>query len=318
MRYNHLLTFCLNIQQRNVMGVAILNYRNDIILNEQYDISQKHGIREIVTYAYEIFLQKRNLPEFTDTKFIGVGVIVSGIFDKHTKVIINAAIPFLEDAPVKAVVEEIFGMPCYVDNESNLCAISVQQAYPDMSDFLYMHISQGVGIGIIANGALLSGYDGYAAEIAHLPFGNPNRRCPICKSYGCLEPELSLSGLLHNGIWRDTYASDKEQWSQMVKLIQAGDPKYADFLREKGALIGKVLYVLIDLFNPQSVFIGGDIVDIFEQLRPYAKEVIQNHCFMIRDRILPIQCDNQSSVSMILGLNHAMCEKWEPLNGALY
>lgn len=104
----------------------------------------------------------------------------------------------------------------------------------------------------------------------------------------------------------------------MVKLIQAGDPRYTDFLREKGALIGKVLYVLIDLFNPQKVFIGGDIVDIFEQLRPYAEEAIQNHCFMIQNRILPIQCDNQSSVSMILGLNHAMCEKWEPLNGALY
>ena len=83
-------------------------------------------------------------------------------------------------------------------------------------------------------------------------------------------------------------------------------------------MIGKVLFVLIDLFNPQQVFIGGEISDIFEQLRPYTEEMIRQHCFMVRDRILPIECDYHSSTSMILGLNHVMCEKWEPLNGLLY
>lgn len=111
---------------------------------------------------------------------------MSGIFEKRTEIILNSAILAMEGAPVKAIVEDVFQIPCYVDNESNLCAISVQQQRPDMSDFLYMHISQGVGIGIIANGMLLSGYDGYAAEIAHLPFGNPKRRCAVCNNYGCI------------------------------------------------------------------------------------------------------------------------------------
>lgn len=318
MQYDHFLTLCLDIQRRNVMGFAILNYRHEILLHEQYDVSHLNGIREIATYAHEIFQKKRNHPQFQDSKFLGIGVIVSGIFEKRTEIILNSAILAMEGAPVKAVVEDVFQMPCYVDNESNLCAISVQQRYPDMHDFLYMHISQGVGIGIIANGMLLSGYDGYAAEIAHLPFGNPKRRCPVCKNYGCIEPELSVSGLLHNGIWKETSASDEEQWTQMAQAIQSGDPAYSDFLKAKGELIGKVLFVLIDLFNPQQVFIGGEISDIFEQLRPYTEEMIRKHCFMVRDRILPIQCDYQSSISMILGLNHVMCEKWEPLNGLLY
>ena len=318
MQYDRFLTLCLNIQRRNVMGVAILNYRNELLLHEQYDISHVNGIREIANYAKEIFMQKRNLPQLKDAKFFGIGVIVSGIFDKHTQIILNSAILSMEGAPVKAVVEEVFEMPCYVDNESNLCAISVQQRAPDMRDFLYMHISQGVGIGIVANGALLSGYDGYAAEIAHLPFGSPQRRCPVCKNYGCIEPELSISGLLHNGVWPESSANDEEQWARMAAVIQGGDPAYAEFLREKGELIGKVLFILIDLLNPQQVFIGGEISDIFEQIRPYAEAVIKKHCFMVRDRILPLQCDHNSATNMILGLNHVMCERWEPLNGRLY
>lgn len=42
----------------------------------------------------------------------------------------------------------------------------------------------------------------------------------------------------------------------MVREIQSGNPAYAEFLREKGELIGKVLFVLIDLFNPQQVFMA--------------------------------------------------------------
>lgn len=318
MQHDHLLTLCLDIQRRNVMGFAILNYRNEFLLHEQYDVSHLNGIREIATYACEIFQDKRILPQFSGAKFLGVGTIISGIFDKRKEIVVNSAILSMEGAPVKAVVEDVFQMPCYVDNESNLCAVSIQQQRPEMQDFLYMHISQGVGIGIVSNGMLLSGYNGYAAEIAHFPFGDPKRRCPVCKNYGCIEPELSISGLLHNEAWTETSASDEEQWSAMVAEIRSGDPAYRGFLREKGELIGKVLSILIDLFDPQQVFIGGEIADIFPQIQPYMEDVIRRHCFTVWERILPVQCDPQSSISMILGLNHVMCERWEPLNGSLY
>lgn len=143
-------------------------------------------------------------------KFLGVGVSVSGIFDKTTQTIRTSAISYMEGAPVKAVVEDVFGIPCYVDNESNLCAVAVHQQNSHVYDLLYMHISQGVGIGIITGGTLLSGHNGYAAEIAHFPFGTTHRRCPICGNYGCVEPELSVSGMLRNGVWQETSASDAE------------------------------------------------------------------------------------------------------------
>lgn len=318
MQYDHFLTLCLNIQRRDIMEFAILDYRNNLLLHERYNISHINGIREIATYANGIFAQKRKLPQFEHSKFIGVGVIVSGIFDKHTEIILNSAIVSMEGAPVKAVIEDVFQMPCYVDNESNLCAISVQQTHPDMNDFLYLHISQGVGIGIVTNGALLNGYNGYGGEIAHFPLGDPKKRCPVCKNYGCIEMELSIASLLHNGIWHETTESVEKQWAEMSQAIQKTPSVYADFLQEKGQLMGKLLSVLIDLFDPQAVFVGGEISSIFEQIRPYAEEAIYNHCFMVRDRILPLQCDLHSDFSMILGLNYVMCEKWEPLNGKLY
>ena len=318
MQYDHFLTLCLNIQRRDIMEVAILNYRNDLLLHERYNISHVNGIREIAAYANSIFLEKRKLPQFEHSRFIGVGVIVSGIFDRHTEIILNSAIVSMEGAPVKAVIEEVFQMPCYVDNESNLCAISVQQSHPGMDDFLYLHISQGVGIGIVTHGSLLNGYNGYGGEIAPFPPGAPKKRRPACTNHAGIELDLSISSLLHNGIWHETTASAEEQWAEMSQAILDTPSVYASFLQEKGFLIGKLLSVLIDLFDPQAVFIGGEISSIFEQIRPHAEQAIYDHCFMVRDKILPLQCDLHSSFSMILGLNHVMCEKWEPLNGKLY
>lgn len=316
--FDRFLTVCLDLQLRDTMGFAILNYRNEILFHAQYNISHVHGIREIAGYAHEIFLQKRAEPALQHAKFLGVGVSVSGIFDKTTQTIRTSAISYMEGAPVKAVVEDVFGIPCYVDNESNLCAVAVHQQNAHVYDLLYMHISQGVGIGIITGGTLLSGHNGYAAEIAHFPFGTTHRRCPICGNYGCVEPELSVSGMLRNGVWQETSASDAEQWAQMSAKITSGDPAYLGFLKETGELMGKVLSVLIDLFDPQYVFVGGEITDIFEQVCPYAEKVIRKHCFMVRDRVLPLLCDKNSSVNMVLGLNYIMCQKWDPLAGNLY
>lgn len=316
MRFNRFLTFCLDYQRRNVLRLAILNCRNDILLTEQYDTSNLHGFREIVTFAHSIFKDKRKL--FGDSAFLGIGVVVSGIFDKRTQTILNSAILSLEGAPVKSIVEDVFKIPCYVDNEANLCAVSFHHRFPEMQDFLYMHISQGFGIGVIANGALLRGYNGYAAEITHLPFGNPKRRCLTCKNMGCIEPEVSIPGLLDSSAWRGIPGNDTEQWKQLATEIRGGNPAYKSFLLEKGELIGKVLSVLIDLFDPQRIFIGGEITDIYEQIRPSIESPIRQHCFMVRDTILPLNCDYDSATNMMLGVNQIMFEKWEPLSNELY
>ncbi len=323
-RYNSFLTICLDLQRRGLMGFAILNLNDDVLFFRRYDISHCNGIREISSFAYAVFSELR--PNYPDSQYLGVGISVSGIFDKVTEKIIGSAIASLDGAPVKAVVEDVFNMPCYVDNEANLCAIGTYAAHPGEDDLIYMHISEGLGIGIYTGGMLLTGHNGYGGEIAHIPFGTLGRRCPACGCFNCVETELSIPWLLQNPVWKETAASTMVQWSQMAEEINSGSAAYESFLHEKGILIGKLFSVLIDIFNPQHIYIGGDIADIFERLRPSVERFIRSRCiqdqvnsrsFLVRNNILPIICDKNSNEHMMLGLSYSMRRRWDPLGNHL-
>ena len=91
-------------------------------------------------------------------------------------------------------------------------------------------------------------------------------------------------------------------------------------------MIGKLFSVLIDIFNPQHIYIGGDIADIFERLRPSVERFIRSRCiqdqvnsrsFLVRNNILPIICDKNSNEHMMLGLSYSMRRRWDPLGNHL-
>lgn len=319
-RYDSFLTVCLDLQRQGLMEFAVLNLNDDVLFCKRYDISLCNGIREIVQYAYSVFCQLCS--DFPNSQYLGVGVSVSGIFDKASEKIIGSAIPSMDGVPVKAIIEEIFGMPCYVDNEANLCAIGTYATHAGEDDLVYMHISEGLGIGVYTGGKLLSGHNGYGGEIAHIPFGTLGRRCPACGCVNCVETELSIPWLLQNSVWKMTDAPLMDQWAQMAEAINRGDPAYDGFLHDKGVLIGLLFSMLIDIFNPLHVYIGGDITDIFERLRPSVEHCIRSRClrerttsrsFLVRNNILPILCDQNSNEHMMLGLSYSMRRRWDPL-----
>ena len=117
-----------------------------------------------------------------------------------------------------------------------------------------------------------------------------------------------------------------DQWAQMAEAINRGDPAYDGFLHDKGVLIGLLFSMLIDIFNPLHVYIGGDITDIFERLRPSVEHCIRSRClrerttsrsFLVRNNILPILCDQNSNEHMMLGLSYSMRRRWDPLGNRL-
>lgn len=310
------LSICLNIQKRDQMDLAILSINNRVLLFEQYDTSTCDTIEALILFAHERFQEKRkSLSWMKEANYIGVGVSVSGVFDKDSRRIVNSSIPAMENAPVTDTVSRIFQLPCYADNDSNLCAIAMSQKEADVKNLIYMHLSEGAGVGVVCEGALLRGNRGYAAEIAHLPLGKPARKCPSCGNFGCVEPELCAQGLVtDSGICVDG-ETFTEQWKKIAPMIQQNrdDPGITRFIQEKGELVGLVLSILINLFDPQEMIIGGEITAIFPMLKPIIEGVLRQRCAVFSKSEIPILCDPDSSGTIILGLNQMMFERWEPL-----
>lgn len=310
------LAVALDLQLENTLSFAVVNLQDKILYQKSFDISDLKTPEEIVQFARKIFDEfVQSYPE-TDLHFIGIGAAVPAVFDATTGKLALSAVPVYENAPLKALLSEAFSMTVYVDNIANICALSAYTKQQDLKNIVCMDISQGVGVGVIADGQLLRGKNGYAAEVAHVPIGNPDLQCPYCGCYGCIETELSLSGMMR-------YFSDipedlplLERWQRFAEKVSEDNEKTEQILRRVGSLMGQLATILINMFDPEVLYISGYIVDIFDKLRPYFDKETQSRCSMLLDKGLKIETlwhHSLSNEQVYKGLSDALYELWYPI-----
>jgi len=314
------LTICLNFERKDVMDLAVLRTNNEILYFEQFNTSDCRSIEELVCFAHEKFRAlKETQAWFPQASFLGVGVSVSGVFDKETRRIVNSAIPTMENKLVTDMVEKIFRLPCYVDNEANLCAVAISQKEVGTTNLLYLHLSEGAGVGVVCEGNLLRGNLGYAAEIAHMPLGTIQRQCPSCGNYGCVEPDLCVQGLVEDfeGALEPGQTFGVRWQAISNRILHAENDFTRQYVQRKGELVGMVLSILINLFDPQEVFVGGEICSIYEKIEPVIESVLQKRCMVYGKGRTRLRCDLNGNRNIILGLNQIMFERWNPFTDTL-
>jgi len=200
------------------------------------------------------------------SRCVGVGVAVRGIV-RHPDGLVRYA-------PNLGWREEKFGpelarrldlaVPVAVDNEANLGAVAehLRGAGAGCDNVVYLHGDIGVGGGIIADGRLLRGQDGYSGEVGHLVV-NPRdgRRCG-CGARGCLEAEAGERALLEKA-GRDPLATGREAVRAVVDAADRGDIAARAALHHVGEWLGVGVASLANIFNPGVVVFGGILRDVF-------------------------------------------------------
>ena len=103
----------------------------------------------------------------------------------------------LTELDIASDLNKTFNIPVYLENEANLSVIGEKTFFNDYSNIVNISIHTGVGLGLIIDNKLYTGYNGFAGEFGHsivVPNGKP---CP-CGNKGCLEQYVSETSLLRN------------------------------------------------------------------------------------------------------------------------
>ena len=153
--------------------------------------------------------------------------------------------------------------PLFVGNDCDVLARSELLGRPGaLRDALVVKASTGLGLGIVAEGRVLSGHRGAAGEIGHTWTDAADGLPCRCGRTGCLEAVAggwALVGRLEApGGQRVGHVRD------LVALALQGDAEARGLLRESGRQLGELLAVAINLLNPASVVIGGDMAAAFD------------------------------------------------------
>ena len=161
------------------------------------------------------------------------------------------------------------GIPVVVTNDAKAAAMGEMKygVAVGMNNFVELTLGTGVGSGIVANGQLIYGFDGFAGELGHMIVEPDGRPCG-CGRKGCLETYCSATGVVRTAIamleespeatsLRDI-ATDKLTSYEVYKAAMAGDTMAQEVFKQTGRRIGIACANIATVLSPEAfIFFGG-------------------------------------------------------------
>jgi glucokinase len=188
---------------------------------------------------------------------------------------------------VEKILKKSFDVRVALTNDANAAAIGEQffGSGKGMKDFIMITLGTGLGSGIIVNGQLVHGYDGFAGELGHINYERNGRQC-TCGLKGCLEAYASGSGIVRTAkellIQPSVKSnlrkySDKKLTSELIyKEALKGDIIALQCFELTGKALGSMLADAVAVTNPEAIFLFGGLAKagdlIIKPTKKYLKE----------------------------------------------
>jgi predicted NBD/HSP70 family sugar kinase len=174
-----------------------------------------------------------------------------------------------------------FGVPILVDNDANLGALAERWWGAGMGkdDFTYVKISTGIGAGHMMNGAIYRGSSGFAGEIGHIAVVPDGEPC-ICGNRGCLGTVVGSQALVARAeVLRSQYPdSVLSNGGLTIDAVEdaalRGDALGLQVVREAADYLGLAIAEVLNLMNPSSIIVGGNLARLGEVLLVPLREAV--------------------------------------------
>ncbi len=217
----------------------------------------------------------------------GVGVVVPGMVDHVTGRILNAPTLGWRGVEIRERLAAATGLPVHIENSGRACALA--QLWLERGEstgphsFVYISVSDGVGLGIVVNGELLRGRDHIAGEFGHVPLNLDGPRC-MCGANGCWEAYTSnLATLSRYFGWNLSKLSanklrDAVQSSftvlDLVSRARSGDVKALTALQTTARFLGLGLATIVNVINPDAIYLAGEVITAWDLIEDNVREAL--------------------------------------------
>lgn len=226
----------------------------------------------------------------------GVGVGLPGRVDPITQRLIFA--PNLgwhevdlkqgRTVDIKGPLEEAIGIPVEVDNAANSCALFEMwygKHSEGINDLIALTISEGIGTGIIADGQLLRGTNGMAAEFGHVSLTEDGPQCR-CGNSGCWEVYASNTAAIDyytrvaGGARSDRGAQNGSAptFDSLLRLCELGDAKATEAVDRMAHYLGVGIAMLITGFAPSLIVVAAEVTRMWSRIEPIINGIVAEKC----------------------------------------
>jgi predicted NBD/HSP70 family sugar kinase len=192
--------------------------------------------------------------------------------------------------PLAARLRAAVGVPVFVDNDISAVTVAERLYGPgaDCADFLVVAIGQGIGLGLVLDGAPYRGAAGAAGEFGHLPILPDGPEC-VCGNRGCLETQASTQALERRAREAGLIGSDAGI-GQLGALAALGDTRAQELFADAGALLGRALAGVVNILGTSTVVIVGELTPLWELVRGSFESALAAHLLpCVRDTRIEVR-----------------------------
>lgn len=285
---------CIEVERFSVRLVVLDNNNNEVYPIRSYpydisvDMSKAEDLVDIVgTYMAEVGVGQDD--------FSAVGLDMPGLVDSSSGT--NQTFYVKKGFNLRDYLTQKLGKYVAIINDVKAAALAelIYGAARDKENVLVILMDWGIGLGIIANGQVYMGNNGYSGEMGHMVFEEDGELC-YCGKRGCLETIASGVYLVNqaradieNGmpsLLKNLVDVKNLQPQDIIKVATQGDQYAIDLISSLGRNLGKAISLLIQILNPESVVLSGKFaragslitIPIQQSLNTYTMNAIGKNC----------------------------------------
>ncbi len=224
--------------------------------------------------------------------------------------------------PLAKLITDKFGVPAALTNDANAAAVGEMMygAAKGMKDFIMITLGTGVGSGIVANGRLIYGHDGFAGELGHTTIIPNGRLHPNTGMKGSLESYASATGVANTA--REFLTQRKKEDSLLrnfpfdeidsrivYECAIQGDAIAKEVYEYTGEILGLALANFVMFSSPEAIILFGGMTKAGDMiLKPTKKHMEENLLPIFQNKVKLIFSELKEADAAILGASALVWE----------
>lgn len=291
---------------------GLVNHRGEILEKGSIKTDAYPEVQEFIDALYEK-VAPLIMKHCGQRHFDGIGVgapnanFYTGTIEQAPNLRWKGIIPFAKLMTGK------FDVPCKMTNDANAAALGEMMfgAARGMKDFIMMTLGTGVGSGIVSNGQLIYGHDGFAGELGHTVVKPGGRKHWSTGSEGTLEAYASATGItitakkmraeFPNSMLNE-YPEEEINSKIVYECAKKGDPTAIEVFRYTGQKLGEALANFVMFSSPEAILLFGGVIKAGDLImKPTKLHMERNLLPIFRNKVRLVFSELDEADAAILG-----------------
>jgi predicted NBD/HSP70 family sugar kinase len=291
------------------------------LIHEPADL--KHGMDGLLSQLQFCVMRAIRESKIDPALLLGIGIADPGLVDSRRGITLTSStIDFWQQAPLKKLFEEKFGIATTVESKTRAKTIAerILGSGKMQDNLIYVDYGAGIGAGVVVDGLLLYGHNCGVGELGHIHISNNGPACR-CGSIGCLEAmagtaaiEARIRQALTEGAGSQVVArvggdSSRITAWDVFSAARAGDKMCGNIVTELGDNLGIAIAKMVNLFNPSIVVFDKRLELAGDALLEQIGRIVRAQALASSTENLTLKLGSLGEEVGILGIGLAVLEK---------